>query len=258
MRCIFTKHEGRLMKHMRNTWVLLVSNLIWLSEKVFFYPKLKSAYFEMNLLKTFQKRELVVFDVGANKGQSIIFFKSIFPNVRIYAFEPSGRTFQKLKKVASKIGEEDVELFQIGIGKLDTTLNFYESILSETSTFALPNEKSVYLKKKNRILFQKKNAFTETLAKLVTFDSFFRDHGLEFVDVLKIDVEGFEFEVLQGASASLIAKKIGVIQFERHVDDMRTDNSASIEEFLENNGYVKVYEIKHPFGEFFEVLYKRS
>ena len=84
------------------------------------------------------------------------------------------------------------------------------------------------------------------------------NHGLEYVDVLKIDVEGFEFEVLQGASDALKAKKVGVIQYERHVDDMRDDNSALIEEFLENNGYLKFKEIKHPFGDFFEVLYQNS
>lgn len=247
------------MKQMRNTWVLLISNLIWLAEKFFFYPNLKSAYCEMNLPKTFPQRDLVVFDVGANKGQSINFFKGIFPNVRIYAFEPSERTFRKLKKVAGKIGGKDIELFQIGIGNRNTKLNFYESILSETSTFALPNKNSLYLKKKNRILFQKnENAFTETSAELITFDSFIMNHGLEFVDVLKIDVEGFEFEVLQGASDALKAKRIGVVQFESHADDMRADNSALIEEFLENNGYLKFKEIKHPFGEFFEVLYKSS
>jgi hypothetical protein len=94
----------------------------------------------------------------------------------------------------------------------------------------------------------------ETSARLVTFDGFIKDNGLDFVDVLKIDVEGFEFEVLQGASNALKAKKIGVIQFERHTDDMRADNFSSIEEFLENNGYLKIKEIKHPFGAFFEVL----
>ena len=92
------------MKQVRNTWIFLISNLIWLVEKVFFYPKLKSAYNEMNFQNVLPQRELVVFDVGANKGQSVQFFKSIYPKAKIYAFEPSEITFRKLKKVAGKIG----------------------------------------------------------------------------------------------------------------------------------------------------------
>jgi hypothetical protein len=144
------------------------------------------------------------------------------------------------------------------LGKVSETKNFYESILSETSTFVLPNENSLYLKKKNRILFSKnENAFLETLADLVTFDGFTKANGIDFVDVLKIDVEGLEFEVLQGASNALKAKKIGVVQFERHTDDMRVDNFADIDQFLRINGYLKIKEIKHPFGDFFEILYRR-
>jgi hypothetical protein len=153
---MLSRYEGLSVKQFRNIWVLLISNLIWLAEKVFFYPKLKSAYIEMNLPNNTTQRDLVVFDVGANKGQSINFFRGVFPTVRIYAFEPSEKTFFKLKKVVGKVEGERINVFQMGMGKMNTTLNFYESILSETSTFALPDENSLYLKKKNRILFQKK------------------------------------------------------------------------------------------------------
>jgi hypothetical protein len=61
---------------------------MWLVEKSFFYPKLTFAYQELNLThKT--GGGLVVFDVGANKGQSISFFRSMYPQAKIYAFEPS-------------------------------------------------------------------------------------------------------------------------------------------------------------------------
>jgi FkbM family methyltransferase len=227
-------------------------------EKFFFYPKLKSAYFQLNLPNSSSQSDFVVFDVGANKVQSISFFKSIFPRVKIYAFEPSNKTFNILKNYVNKASGAEVYVFQLGLGKVSETKNFYESILSETSTFVLPNENSLYLKKKNRILFSKnENAFLETLADLVTFDGFTKANGIDFVDVLKIDVEGLEFEVLQGASNALKAKKIGVVQFERHTDDMRVDNFADIDQFLRINGYLKIKEIKHPFGDFFEILYRR-
>jgi FkbM family methyltransferase len=217
----------------------------------FFYPKLQSTYLELSSSIFSTQRDLIVFDIGANKGQSIRFFIGIFPRVKIYAFEPSKNTFDILKKYVSKVDGREVHVFQIGLGEVSETRNFYESILSETSTFVLPNENSLYLKKKNRILFQKsENAFTIVSANLSTFDAFIKDCGIDFVDVVKIDVEGFEYEVLQGASNALKAKKIGVIQFERHTNDMRNDNFEVIDQFLRNNWYLKVSEIKHPFGNF--------
>lgn len=75
------------MNRLRQIWASYVSNIIWGLEKVFFYPKLARAYKELNLIDVKGLRDgLVVFDVGANKGQSVKFFKSIYPFSTIYAF----------------------------------------------------------------------------------------------------------------------------------------------------------------------------
>ena len=127
------------------------------------------------------------------------------------------------------------------------------------STFALPNENSQYLKKKSRILLQNsQNGYTTVVSRIEMLDNFIREKKIEFIDILKIDVEGFEFEVLQGAKNTIKEKKINVIQFERHADDMREDQFPAIDKFLTNHGYLKIKEIKHPFGDFFEMLYQSS
>jgi len=202
---------------------------------------------------------LTVFDIGANKGQSVSFFKEIFPNSKIIAFEPSEKTFISLSAFVKDNSYLDVYVFQVGMGEVHGELYFYESVLDETSTFSLPNKNSQYLRNKNRILFQKsENAFRAVTARITTIDRFIEENQISYVDILKIDVEGFELEVLYGARNALIKGKIRIIQLERHTDDMREDKHPLIHELLLKNGFRQTQEIKHPFGDFYEVLYHRG
>lgn len=238
-------------------WVQLVSKGIWLLEIIFFYPKLRRFYSEIKL-EYLGTHALTIFDVGANKGQSIKFFGQVFNNPRIYAFEPSPRTFESLKKFVDQLEGSEISIFQIGIGDKEQIINFYESILSETSTFALPDQDSDYLKRKNQILFQStETAFTSIPTHVTTIDTFLNENKVEHIDVLKIDVEGFELEVIRGAQHALRDGKVKIVQFERHADDMREDRYPVIHDLLASTGYVKLAEIKHPIGNFFEVLYRK-
>jgi FkbM family methyltransferase len=242
---------------LRNFWALAISKIIWSLEKVIFYPKLEQVYKELNLSSATGR--LVVFDVGANKGQSIDFFMGIYLDPKIYAFEPSKKTFAKLNSKLKESLQKDVSLFQMGLGTFPGEINFHESILDENSTFVLPNKNSRYQKKKNMALFQKSNnAFITTSVQITTLDDFIQVNEINQIDILKIDVEGFEYEVLLGANIALQEKRIKVVQFERHQNDMHKDNFPAINEFLKMHGFFRISEIKHPFGSFFEELYMRS
>ena len=198
----------------------------------------------------------IIFDVGANKGQSIKFFTQVFENPKIYAFEPSPKTFGFLKKFVDHLESNEISIFQIGIGDKEQIIDFYESMLSETSTFSLPDQNSEYLKKKNRVLFQNvESAFTSIPTRVTTIDAFLNENKVERIDVLKIDVEGFELEVIRGAQQALRGGRVKIVQFERHADDMREDTYPIIHNLLDSAGFVKYFEIKHPIGNFFEVLY---
>jgi FkbM family methyltransferase len=201
---------------------------------------------------------ITVFDIGANKGQSINFFKNIYPHSKIFAFEPSEKTFNSLTVFVKDKSYQDVSIFQIGVGLIQGEMDFYESVLDETSTFVLPNKDSQYFKNKNRILFQKsEDAFRHVIVQIATLDKFMEEKQIGQVDILKIDVEGFELEVLSGARNALAKSKIRIIQIEKHTDDMREDKHPVIHELLFKYGYRQIQAIKHPFGSFYEILYQR-
>jgi FkbM family methyltransferase len=245
------------MNYLKSYWASFISKIIWINEMLFFYPKLARAYRGMAGIENVGG-VVTIFDIGANKGQSIKFFSQIFDKPKIYAFEPSPRIFRILKRFVEHLEGLEVSIHQIGIGDKEQTINFYESILSETSTFTLPNRDSEYLKRKNRILFQNsETAFTSISTRVTTIDAFLNENKVEHIDVLKIDVEGFELEVIQGAQQALRDGKVKIVQFERHADDMREDTYPIIHDLLHSIGFMKSAEIKHPIGNFFEVLYRK-
>lgn len=145
----------------------------------------------------------VLFDVGANVGSyTHVLQKHFDANAKIYAFEPSSRTFEKLQ---NNIGSsENVHLFQHGFGEKKSSLTLYFN--PEKSTLA-----SVY--NRNLEHFGMALDASEEI-HLETIDGFCKEQNIDTIDFLKIDVEGHETSVLNGAEAMLSDKKIQFIQFE--------------------------------------------
>jgi FkbM family methyltransferase len=76
------------------------------------------------------------------------------------------------------------------------------------------------------------------------------------VDLIKIDVEGHEYEVIQGAIRLLDEKKITYLQIEQHFDDLYENYFANIEEVLNSKGYFEIQRIRHSFGKFYDIIYE--
>ena len=78
------------------------------------------------------------------------------------------------------------------------------------------------------------------------------------VDFLKIDTEGYEFNVLLGLGKYL--QKVSLIMFEHHYDDMiRKDYSfGDIHDLLKKNNFEQIYKYKMPFRKTFEYIYKKK
>jgi FkbM family methyltransferase len=227
-------------------------------ERIFFYPKLSFSYKALKL-STERGKGLIIFDIGANKGQSVRFFKNLYPQSKIYAFEPSASSYNKLRSFIANKRFSGVFMIPTGLGDSQKEIIFHESDLSETSTFALPNQDSKYLKKKNRILFQKNmNSYRSTLMQITTLDDFIEKNEIDFIDILKIDVEGFELEVIQGATKALEKGIVQILQIENQDNDMRRDNFHEIDSFLRKRNYLSIKKISHPFGDFREILYQRQ
>jgi FkbM family methyltransferase len=238
----------------------IIQKLVHINEAIFFYPKLKRFYVE-NL----NRENISILDVGANKGQSIDFFLKINPNAEFDAFEPNKKLFvylqNKYKTNTKQI--QNIRLHNFGVSNIKGELVFHENILDETSTFEELNMDSKYLEKKAKVLgvTKEKIIVDNYKVNVIRLVDFLKENPNKEYDVLKIDVEGHELQCLQGLFADEeTVLPIRFIQLESHNDDMYLSNNQhqDIETILNKNGFEKIAEIKHGFGDFAEIIFENK
>jgi len=239
--------------------IKFIQFLISINERVMFYPKLKSFYVRRIPLLTSRNKSFIIFDVGANKGQTIDFFLKIDKSAVIYAFEPNPILYNNL---INKYGpNSNVHIFNMGVSNVNGELELKETVTDETSTFEELNYTSKYLQMKANVLGIKKEEVVKKKynVKVTRLDDFIKKENIEKIDVLKIDTEGHELKCLKGLFP-IMNCKIEYIQLEKHNDDMylTTDDVKEVPIFLELMGYNKLTLIKHGFGNFEECIYEKS
>jgi FkbM family methyltransferase len=150
-------------------------------------------------------RNAILFDVGANVGDYSIALAGHFNEAKIYSFEPNPETFNQLKRNTVTIANIMPINFGLGNAEKSTEIFTYEddSISQHASVFA---NVLTDLHKAKRV----KNFSIN----ITSIDRFCKKNEIDKIDFLKIDTEGFEFEILKGASQMIKSGSIHVIQFE--------------------------------------------
>lgn len=182
-----------------------------------------------NYLAVSRKRESVtVIDVGANRGQSIVSFKTVFPNARIISFEANSFFDPVLQKVASWY--EDVRVNSVGLGRTnqDSTLmvpvvdgkHYWEEASIREDNFHKPWVQQRLASYGDLLAFQ------EYPVRIRRADELLEDiHA----DIVKIDVEGAELDVLQ-AMEKLVTRSRPIFMIEN-------SDWHNVTAWLEERGY---------------------
>jgi len=136
-----------------------------------------------------------VIDVGANKGQFAIVANNLFKS-NIYCFEPLSKPFKLLSKIFGK--QSNLHLFNIAIGQKIKKARINISYHDDSSSL-LPIG-SNQLK-----IFPKTGKVGSEHISIYTLDYFLKNKKINFQEnvLLKIDVQGYEYDVLKGAESSL-------------------------------------------------------
>ena len=176
---------------------------------------------------------LIVFDVGAHVGHSVASFHALFPNANIHAFEPAPENFRRLQ--TSFPAQLGIKLHPVAMGakkgRTQLHLNNYDAT---HSTLPL-NPQEI-----NR--WADNSDFAETAAievEQLSIDSFLLTAALERIDILKMDVQGGELAVLEGARNTLNGQKIGCIFAEVEFRQLYAGQPLAwdIHAFLAKHGY---------------------
>jgi FkbM family methyltransferase len=168
----------------------------------------------------------VIFDVGANTGQSAVRFARSFPDSTIFSFEPEHQAYAQLQQNVRSLS--CVRPYNIALGCRPGTVTMYR-----------PQNSGLYTLRPPRGWAAGETAEVTVL----TIDDLCATERVSQIDILKTDTEGYDLEVLRGARGLLADRKVRFIyaecEFVPSARDHHT-NFFELYEFLVEYGYLLV------------------
>lgn len=174
----------------------------------------------------------VIFDIGANRGQSIAKYRALFPSATIHSFEPVPEFFQACQVEFRKLS--GVVLNNCAMGDQNGEISITETAAGQST--------SVLTGTGNIRFYFSEGDFTPTRTYKVpcrTVDKYCAEKGITSIDILKIDTEGFELSVLRGAKSMLEGGRISQIYCEVNFASFWTDCTLyhHVANYLESFGF---------------------
>jgi len=180
----------------------------------------------------------IIFDVGANTGQSVENFRTWFKNAEIHSFEPSPTTFQILKRNV----ESDIRVrpWNFALGACNSELEFNENAISECSSFLSLGQSG------------SGSVIRKIAVPVRTVDDFCAEHRIEKVDILKTDTQGYELEVFKGAQKMFRSGAVDLVFCEMVIAELYAGapSFGQLYDFLVGWGFrlVSFYSISYEKG----------
>ena len=157
---------------------------------------------------------------------SLIYFKLIRPNSRIVAFEPDILSYNILKKNVSFHGFSDVTLINKAVSNIDTSKQLF-----------IHNEHSIDIPPICS-LFQNSLTPDSYLVECINFGEF--TSNFDFIDFLKIDIEGGESDLLESLLESASIQRINCVTLEYHKWVKQKYNLEDFIAKLEQNSFTSI------------------
>jgi FkbM family methyltransferase len=159
------------------------------------------------------KKAKTLLDVGSNKGQFILITRKYLPSIKVFSFEPQVDALKIQKKI---LGKKNIFYYPIALGSKNKDKFFYITKRNDSSSLLKPKTKihnDYAIIKKLKI-------------KVKKFNDILNVNALKKPILLKLDVQGFELEVLKG-----FEKKLNLVEYSKAV------NAAKLIEYLEKYNF---------------------
>jgi FkbM family methyltransferase len=174
----------------------------------------------------------VLIDVGVNIGSVLLNFARICPGASVTGFEPDKTNFGKALGNIELNNYSNIEIVNKGLGESESKVKLYKV-----------NDGNAGM---NRILPETASGYGDSFdfdeIDIITLNDFVNERNLMGVDLIKIDVEGYEFHVLRGADQVLNAFK-PTLFIELDDGNLRAQNfsAKALVQFLEQ---LNIYNIR--------------
>lgn len=193
------------------------------SRLAFYFGHTEPALFE--LYEQFIKPGQVVVDAGANIGlHTLVFSRLVGPKGRVYAFEPDAINFARLEEHLAQNRIQNVIAADCALGESQT-----QAVLVRD-----PSDSS-----RSYLSSVVGAAGSASAVRVVSLDQFAVRKSLERIDFLKVDVEGHELPLLQGAHDLMRRGVIKTMQLEFEPGNLRSSGATDwdILDLLNESGY---------------------
>ena len=149
----------------------------------------------------------IVFDVGAHEGLAAKRYRELFPEATIHCFEPYPDSFEKLGRAVGGLG--GIELHAFALAATEGEARFSVNRNSATNSLLASDENAdIYWRGDTPKTLGDLSVTTRTL------DAFAAEQSIPVIDILKMDIQGGEYEALRGARALLGRRAVGLIYME--------------------------------------------
>jgi FkbM family methyltransferase len=169
----------------------------------------------------------VIFDIGSNISSTALFFsKTNTQNAQIFTFEPHKTTYLRGLQNIKLNQANNIFTHNFGLGDKKDTFKLYEVDKRNPGM--------------NRII-EAENAYPFIDISIVKLDDFIEENGINRLDFMKIDVEGFEYQVIKGGENALKTLK-PTLFIELDDNNLRANGKSAVElmHLLKSLGYSKI------------------
>ncbi len=152
-------------------------------------------------------KSITIFDVGAHHGQTSSLYNSLFKNATIFSFEPSPDSFEVLKKCF--VSNTNITPINCALSNTNGSVAFHINESSQTNSLLETDKRSNKTWDEN-LLNTKETIQIES----ITIDDFVKNNGVVYIDILKLDTQGTEYKIIEGAAKTIAEKKVKLIYLE--------------------------------------------
>ena len=201
--------------------------------------EIKYLTFDEIYQKIIKNDKPIIFDIGANTGQSMDRFLKIYANSLIHSFEPQPKEFNYCKKKYKNF--DNIRINNLAIGEKKTKKNLNIAGHSGNSSFFEMKKDSNWLKIRSEQLgIDKENYKTSKIeVNLDTVDSYCDENSINKINIMKIDTQLYEQQVLKGSENMIKNQKIDAIEIEIVFSSVyeKYVNFSDIEKYLLPHNY---------------------
>lgn len=191
-----------------------------ISRQLYFHKKRE--HYSTDYMKEIIKENDTIIDIGANSGYYALLESQLANRGEVYAIEPVPKNMQLLKKNIELNDYKNIQVFPLAIGGEN-------------------GEGKMYLYDKGNLCSFTKNIQNKPTGKvtipIMTLDRFVEKCAFAYPTLIRMDVEGYEYEIIKGMANILKSNKPLILFIELHPFMMSKDDMKNLIDTLKRNNF---------------------